>query len=72
MAEREPFPTDTDDFDQDDRVSFDKVTGTHKLEDENGEEWEWLAKPGKWVPVVRYSHTPVHPVDRRGGLRIHI
>lgn len=49
---RAPFPTEPEDFNTDDRVSFDQVTQSHKLEDEAGEEWEWLPKPGKWVPVV--------------------
>ena len=52
---RAAFPTDPDTFEDDDRISFDKVSQTHKLEDENGEEWEWLARPAKWVPVVRIS-----------------
>ena len=58
-ATRAPFPTEEDEFNDDERVSFDQVTQTHKLEDEDGEEWEWLAKPGKWVPVVRKPQNPV-------------
>lgn len=69
-ADREPFPTDPDEFEVDDRISFDRVSQTHKLEDENGEEWEWLARPGKWVPVVRISQIPVLSNDRLSGLRI--
>lgn len=64
MAERAPFPTEVDDFDADERVSFDRLTETYKLEDERGEEWEWLTKPGKWVPVVRDPQISVHPFDR--------
>jgi HIV Tat-specific factor 1 len=60
MATRAPFPTEPEEFNDDERVSFDQVTQTHKLEDENGEEWEWLSKQGKWVPVVRNSQNPVH------------
>lgn len=52
MAAREPFPTEPDEFDQDERVSFDKLSQSYRLEDETGEEWEWLSKPAKWVPVV--------------------
>ena len=64
MADREAFPVDLTEFNNDDRISFDQVTQTHKLEDENGEEWEWLVKPGKWVPVVCNSQTPVLTLDR--------
>ena len=64
MAEREPFPIDPDEFNNDDRVSFDQVTQTHKLEDENGDEWEWLATARKWVPVVRNFQIPVLAIDR--------
>lgn len=49
---RAPFPSDPVDFDNDDRVSYDQVTQSHKLEDEAGEEWEWLPKPAKWTRVV--------------------
>ncbi|KAK3725226.1 hypothetical protein LTR37_000737 [Vermiconidia calcicola] len=52
MADRAPFPTDPEEFKNDDRVLFDQVSQTHRLEDERGEEWEWLDKPGKWVPVT--------------------
>ena len=64
MVERAPFPTELVEFDSDNRVLFDQVSQTHKLEDENGEEWEWLTRPGKWVPVVRNSQVPVLAIDR--------
>ena len=64
MAERLPFPTDQAEFRDDDRVSFDQVTQTYKLEDERSEEWEWLEKPGKWVPVVCIPQNPVLTIDR--------
>ena len=64
MAERTPFPIDKEDFNDDDRVSFDQVSQSYKLEDELGEEWEWLDRPGKWVPVVRNSQNPVLTTDR--------
>ena len=53
MAARAQFPTDPADFDTDTRISYSKTSETHVLEDENGEEWEWLARVRKWVPVVR-------------------
>lgn len=52
-ADRAPFPTDPEEFDNDDRISYSKTAETHVLEDENGDEWEWLARTNKWVPVVR-------------------
>lgn len=63
-AERAAFPTDSAEFGADDRISYDQVTQSHKLEDENGEEWEWLDRPGKWVPVVRNFQNPVLAIDR--------
>ena len=50
---REPFPTDPETFDADERISFSKTADTHVLEDADGSEWEWLARASKWVPVVR-------------------
>ncbi|KAK0940812.1 hypothetical protein LTR29_007693 [Friedmanniomyces endolithicus] len=48
----EPFPTETEDFAADDRISFSKTAGTHLLEAEDGTEWEWLARVSKWIPVT--------------------
>lgn len=61
---RAPFPFDPADFNSDDRVSYDTVTESHKLEDEAGEEWEWLPKPAKWVPVVCYPDLCPSNLDR--------
>ncbi|KAK3076008.1 hypothetical protein LTR53_000185 [Teratosphaeriaceae sp. CCFEE 6253] len=49
---REPFPTESDAFGADDRISFSKTSDTHLLEAEDGSEWEWLARASKWVPVM--------------------
>lgn len=51
-GKREPFPTNSEEFGQDQRISLDKVTSTYRLEDEIGEEWEWLDNVQKWVPTV--------------------
>lgn len=64
MAERERFPTDLLEFKNDERISFDQVSQSHKLEDENGEEWEFLEGPSKWVPVVCNFQIPVLAIDR--------
>jgi len=52
-TDRAPFPTDPEEFDNDDRISFSRTSQSYALEDENGDEWEWQAKANKWVPVVR-------------------
>ena len=41
-------------FESDPRIHFDRQSGTWRLEDENGDELEYDAAKGKWVPVVRY------------------
>ena len=64
MAERARFPTELDEFNEDERISFDQVSQSYKLEDENGEEWEFLESRNKWVPVVRTFQNPVIAVDR--------
>ncbi|KAK5132902.1 hypothetical protein LTR08_008348 [Meristemomyces frigidus] len=49
---RAPFPNNPDGFDADDRISYSKASHTYVLEDENGDEWEWLSKSNKWAPVT--------------------
>lgn len=61
---RAPFPTEIEAFKDDERVSYDQVTQSHKLEDEAGEEWEWLPKPAKWVPVVCFPSICPSNIDR--------
>lgn len=59
--QRDPFPTNPDDFAADTRISYSKTSQTFLLEDEqSGEEWEWLAGPQKWSRVVRIIRNPVH------------
>ena len=40
-------------FETDPRIHFDRQSGTWRLEDDNGDELEYDAAKGKWVPVVR-------------------
>lgn len=40
-------------FAEDPRVHFDKTEGTWRFEDDNGDEMEYDATKGVWVPVVR-------------------
>lgn len=56
MAPRAPFPADPDDFDSDPRISYSKENSSYLLEDENGDEWEWLAGPSKWSKTVLLLH----------------
>ncbi|KAI7720658.1 hypothetical protein KC353_g2002 [Hortaea werneckii] len=51
-SDRAPFPTNPEDFDTDERISFSKASETYLLEDENGDEWEWVARQSKWVPAM--------------------
>lgn len=55
MAQRAPFPSNPDEFSADHRISYSKESKTFLLEDENGEEWEWLSGPSKWSKTVRKS-----------------
>jgi hypothetical protein len=64
MAERSRFPTAKEEFGADERISFDQVSQSYKLEDDNGNEWEFIESRSKWVPVVRNSQTPVPSIDR--------
>ena len=64
MAERARFPKDKADFGDDERISFDQVTQSYKLEDDNGNEWEYIDSRSKWVPVVRNLQNPVLAIDR--------
>ena len=63
-VERAPFPKDPEDFDADERVFFNKVSQNYTLEDEKGEEWDWLPTHSKWVPAVRFPQIPVEARDR--------
>lgn len=60
MAERAPFPSNPEEFDHDERISYSKISQTYLLEDENGEEWEWLSGPSKWSKTVRIHQNAVH------------
>ena len=39
-------------FESDPRIHFDRQSGTWKLEDDDGNEMEYDAAKGAWVPVV--------------------
>lgn len=52
------FPTDEDTFADDPRIFFDRETSSFHLEDENGNEWEFISRAQQWVKSVRVArHT---------------
>lgn len=52
-------------FADDDRIHFDRTTGTWRLEDDDGNEMEYDAAKGVWVPVVSAHTTYSHPSNLR-------
>ncbi|KAL8674549.1 MAG: hypothetical protein Q9168_001067 [Polycauliona sp. 1 TL-2023] len=51
------FPTNPEEFDADDRISFSKLDNKFILEADDGQEFEYDDSLKRWVPVVR-PHTP--------------
>ncbi|KAH9902230.1 hypothetical protein F4778DRAFT_781465 [Xylariomycetidae sp. FL2044] len=47
-----PFPTDPQDFDQDERISFSRLDNKHVLVQEDGTEFEWDAQLKRWVQSI--------------------
>ena len=52
--ERAPFPSNPEEFDADDRISFSKVDNKFILEAEDGQEYEYDDALKRWVEVVRF------------------
>ena len=50
-----PFPTNPEEFDADDRISFSKLDNKFILETESGKEYEYDRALKRWVEVVRFS-----------------
>ena len=50
-------------FAADDRIHFDKTSGSWRYEDEDGNEMEYDGVKGAWVPVVRISICASHPLE---------
>jgi len=62
-----PFPRDIAEFDDDERIAFDKVDNKYILEDENGVQWEFNEKVGRWtqtVSVLFLNSLPIHLSQR--------
>lgn len=56
-----PFPFEPGEFGGDDRINYDQVTQSYKLEAETGQEWEWLERQEKWVQVVCFPVLSFQP-----------
>lgn len=52
------FPTNPEDFDADDRISFSKLDSKFLLETDDGQEFEFDDALKRWVPAVR-PHIPI-------------
>ncbi|KAI1649792.1 uncharacterized protein F4817DRAFT_15536 [Daldinia loculata] len=57
MADPQPgpglsFPTDPQEFEQDDRISFSKLDNKYIAVQEDGSEFEWDSQLKRWIPVV--------------------
>ncbi|KAL8736279.1 MAG: hypothetical protein Q9166_000434 [cf. Caloplaca sp. 2 TL-2023] len=55
---RSSFPTNPEDFDADDRISFSKLDNKFILEADDGQEFEFDDALKRWVPAVR-PQTPI-------------
>lgn len=62
---RPNFPTNPEDFDADDRISFSKLDSKFILETDDGQEFEFDDALKRWVPAVR-PYIPT--IDERGSL----
>ena len=51
--ERAPFPSNPEEFDADERISFSKLDNKFILEAEDGQEFEYDNELKRWVEVVR-------------------
>ena len=55
------FPTNPEDFDADDRISFSKLDNKFILEADDGQDFEFDDALKRWVPAVRpYTPTAVN------------
>lgn len=61
-APRSSYPTNLEDFDADDRISFSKLDNKFILEADDGQEFKFDDALKRWVPAVR-PHPPVTTID---------
>jgi len=59
---RTPFPSDPEEFLSDERIQHFPKLNTFILQDEAGNDWQWLPKVNKWGPVVRCPQAILSPV----------
>lgn len=50
------FPTNPEEFDADDRISFSKVSETFILETEDGREFQWDKALSRWTETIDDEH----------------
>lgn len=50
------FPQHPKDFNDDPRVAYSKLDDKWLLEDDDGQEFEWMEHLKKWIPVVRLPY----------------
>ena len=55
-------------FAEDPRIHFDRQSGTWRFEDDDGNEMEYDATKGAWVPVVSPVPVPRRPLCGRQDL----
>ena len=70
-----PFPTASSSsttttggisFAEDPRAFYNKETGTWRLEDDDGNEFEYDQEKGVWIPLVRTLPSDLRPTLRAG------
>ena len=49
------MPSSMADFESDPRIHFNTVSGKWEVEDDDGNEMEWDAAKGAWIPLARVS-----------------
>jgi len=54
------FPTDPNEFQLDDRISWSKLDGKWLLETEQGSEFEWDTALRRWVSMVSHDTARAH------------
>lgn len=52
QAEYWTFPTNPDEFDQDERISFSRLDNKYIAVQDDGTEYEWDAGLKRWIPIV--------------------
>ncbi|KAL8712278.1 MAG: hypothetical protein Q9220_003429 [cf. Caloplaca sp. 1 TL-2023] len=65
LSSRSGFPTNPEEFDADDRVSFSKLDSKFILETDDGQEYEFDDALKRWVPVGVDENEPAGPQKKK-------